>query len=127
MRHESSAAPRAEAFLRALCSSRVTSGLHDIIVNLFSPIVFAHRLLSTQDVIDACLFEPGEWLPPDKSASVPEVPLVDRSGLATPCGLLVNELVNAPTSTLKPIESLLELAQASNKRGRVNAPRIATL
>ena len=65
----------------------------------------------SQDVVDAALFEPGEWLPPGGISSISEAPVADRALLATPCGLLLNELVHAPAATLRPIEAMLELAQ----------------
>lgn len=64
-----------------------------------------------QAVLDAALFEPGEWLPATGAPPLAEAPAADRAALGTPCGLLLNELVHAPAATLRPLESMLELAQ----------------
>ena len=50
-----------------------------------------------QDVLDAVLFEPGMWQAAhvkEPTACIP--PPEGRLHLATPCGLLVNELVQSP-------------------------------
>ena len=47
-----------------------------------------------QEVLDAALFEPGGWQP-DAPKPMPEtVPAPDRACLATPCGLLFQELTH---------------------------------
>ena len=60
-----------------------------------------------QVVLDACLFEPGQWQR-DQEKSLPEtVPAATRDHLATPCGLLFNELVHAPDLLLEAIEAMV--------------------
>lgn len=62
-----------------------------------------------QEVLDSCLFEPGQWQA-DLSKAVPtQIPPPNRSHLATSCGLLFNELVYSPKNVITSIEKMLEL------------------
>ena len=74
-----------------------------------------HALSSVrmQEVLEAALFEPGAWhgaahRPPP--THVPPTPEERAIVLATPLGLLFNELVHAPTLLLDPLERLLDMA-----------------
>ena len=60
-----------------------------------------------QDVLDACLFEPGPWLP-DAPVPTPTMIPASREHLATPCGLLLNELVKSPEFTLTSIQRIVD-------------------
>ena len=54
-----------------------------------------------QAVIDACLFEPGLWEPPSGKEMPEYVPARTRGHLATPLGLLFNELLASPRNILQ--------------------------
>jgi hypothetical protein len=59
-----------------------------------------------QDVLDACLFEPGLWQA-SYEKSVPEaVPSNDQSLLSTPTGLLFNELIHAPGHVVDAVDRM---------------------
>jgi hypothetical protein len=65
-----------------------------LLLSFFRDAARIHALDSPdlQGVVDAALFEPGEWqsLP---SKSMPEfIPAPVRDHMSTPCGLLVNEM-----------------------------------
>ena len=47
-----------------------------------------------QEVLDAALFEPGGWQPNAPKPMPETVPAPDRACLATPCGLLFQELTH---------------------------------
>jgi hypothetical protein len=67
--------------------------------------------LQIQNIIDSVVFEPGQWHPPNKEKIMPAVvPSEDRTFLATPLGLLFNELKMSPEVILKPLAQLLECA-----------------
>ncbi|CAM9378337.1 unnamed protein product [Chrysoparadoxa australica] len=62
-----------------------------------------------QEVLDAALFEPGQWQP--EEPPVPSVvPADNRDHLATPCGLLFNELLKSPQVLLSSLEVMLTTA-----------------
>ena len=64
-----------------------------------------------QRTLDAALFEPGEWQPPDKPKAAPLViPGPDRDHLATPAGCLLQELTHSPAAILTSVKALLENA-----------------
>ena len=66
---------------------------------------------SLQAIADACLFEPGPWRPPEPLPSLPEaIPAAEQALRASPCGLLVNELVHAPQPLLEGVAGMLERA-----------------
>lgn len=59
-------------------------------------------------MLDAALFEPGEWQPAAAVKEVKEVPMAQRDVFATDAGLLMNELQFAPEGLLSHV---LELAR----------------
>lgn len=66
------------------------------------------RSKSLRDVLDSALFEPACYLPLNICGKVPEqVPAEDRALLATPYGLLVNELHHSPEPLLSSVTALL--------------------
>ena len=69
------------------------------------------RSKSLRDVLDSALFEPGRYLPLSMDGKVPEmVPSENPRLLATPYGLLVNELHRSPEPLLQSIVTLLKQA-----------------
>jgi len=61
-----------------------------------------------QGVIDACLFEPSLYQSEIDAQSPPDtVPVKNRSSLATPAGLLFNELQRCPHVVLAAIEDMI--------------------
>ena len=78
--------------LRFFCAPEMTTALADE---------------QLQGMLDAVLFEPGSWQP-DVEISCPEqVPAPNRKHLATPLGLLFNELQKSPDSVLVAVGKLL--------------------
>lgn len=64
-----------------------------------------------QAVIDCALFEPGYWLPKDSFIETMTVPVKNRrEHLATPCGLLFNELQHSPEGVLQCLTDLLDIS-----------------
>ena len=66
-----------------------------------------------QEVLEAALFEPGAWQEEPRRRPPTHVPLAQSERatvLATPLGLLFNELVHSPTLLLDPLERLLDMA-----------------
>ncbi|CAL1139151.1 unnamed protein product [Cladocopium goreaui] len=65
-----------------------------------------------QVVLDAALFEPGQWQSPtDLLKSPPDtVPAADRRHLATAAGLLFNELMRSPQAVVHAVLCLLQVA-----------------
>eukprot|EP00667_Euglena_gracilis_P000067 EG_transcript_67 len=70
----------------------------------------ALRCEALQEVLDACLFEPGLWQPPGPKKTADCIPAPGRDHLATPSGLLFNELQKSPSTTLQAIEDMLTFA-----------------
>jgi hypothetical protein len=62
-----------------------------------------------QKVLDACLFEAGQWQPLDFVPASNYVPAKNRDHLATPAGLLFNELKNAPVGLLETLSAIFEM------------------
>lgn len=62
-----------------------------------------------QEVLDSCLFEPGQWQSEISKAVPTQIPPPNRSHLATSCGLLFNELVYSPRNVITSVEKMLEL------------------
>ena len=62
------------------------------------------------DVLDAALFEPGAWQPDAPKAMPKTVPAETRDHLATPVGLLCQELTHSPVLLLASLQSLLDNA-----------------
>jgi hypothetical protein len=63
-----------------------------------------------REVLDACLFEPGLWSSPGVPRPATTIPAPDRRELATPCGLLFNELRCAPAALVGTLDAILENA-----------------
>lgn len=64
-----------------------------------------------QKILDAVLFESGDWLAPDQKRSIPtQVPSTNRDFLKTSYGLLLNELLRAPEVILTAVMELLEFS-----------------
>jgi hypothetical protein len=61
-----------------------------------------------QEVLDSCLFEPGDWQEEYRPTVPSTIPVVDRRSLATPLGLLFNELHHSPDILVDSIERMLE-------------------
>lgn len=63
-----------------------------------------------RDVLDACLFEPGLWRPPFEANALilTTVPAPDRRALATPSGLLFNELCCSPAGLVGALDAFLD-------------------
>eukprot|EP00966_Prymnesium_polylepis_P316201 7306084-Prymnesium_polylepis.1 len=65
-------------------------------------------------VLEAAIFEPGAWQETPERRVPAEIPARDPEGraqvLATPLGLLLNELRVAPQLVLEPLERLLAMA-----------------
>lgn len=64
---------------------------------------------SLQEVLDACLFEPGPWREDYSSECAAKVPAESRRHLSTPCGLLFNELQQSPAGVLRPLMEMIDL------------------
>ncbi|KOO22777.1 conserved unknown protein [Chrysochromulina tobinii] len=63
-----------------------------------------------QQMLDAALYEPGEWHPDVPKVAPTTVPTMDRSVLATPAGLLFNELTHSPAASVAAIVTIVENA-----------------
>ena len=63
-----------------------------------------------QQLLDAALFEPGAWQPDAPKAMPKTVPAETRDHLATPVGLLCQELTHSPVLLLASLQSLLDNA-----------------
>jgi hypothetical protein len=59
-----------------------------------------------QDVLDACLFEPGLWQASKEKAFPESVPSNDPALLSTPVGLLFNELIQAPGHVVDAVDRM---------------------
>ena len=79
-----------------------------------------------QGVLDACFFEPGPWQPPGTVDVPPEVPAPSRAHMATPCGLLLHELSNAPAPLIDAAEEILAMTLELDT-GRHDSPCAAGL
>ena len=63
-----------------------------------------------QQMLDAALFEPGEWQP-DVRRNLPTViPDVERTHLKTPAGCLFNELTHAAAPSISAVSTILDNA-----------------
>ena len=60
--------------------------------------------------VEACLFEPGPWLPDRPCRRVDAIPATHRDHLRTPCGALFNELALAPIPCVDAIHEILARA-----------------
>ena len=74
----------------------------------------ALKTKSLQLIVDAALFEPGNWKPSDFTEIITEVPVVDRDKLhmllSTPHGTLFNEIAKSPDVLTSCIIKMLERA-----------------
>jgi hypothetical protein len=68
----------------------------------------ALRCRNLQEVLDAALFEPGQWQFFDTKPLITEIPAETRDHLCTPVGLLFNELIMSPDLVLSSIRTMLE-------------------
>jgi hypothetical protein len=66
------------------------------------------RTRSIQEVLDAALFEPGQWKEEDTLACPTVVPAPSRAHLCTTVGLLFNEIIMAPHVILNSVKTMLE-------------------
>ena len=81
-----------------------------LLLNFFSNEVRLKTLRNKemQEVLDAAMFEPGQWKS-DHDISLPSIiPAADRNHLCTPVGLLFNEIVMSPNVILTAILEMLE-------------------
>ncbi len=63
-----------------------------------------------QEVLDAALFEPGRWQPNTPKEMPEHIPAPSRAHLATPAGLLFQELTHSPAVLLGCLQALLDNA-----------------
>ena len=61
-------------------------------------------------MLDSCLFEPGAWSLSALNEAPTLIPDLSRATLSTPCGLLVNELVQSPKELMGHVRRILDLA-----------------
>jgi hypothetical protein len=62
-----------------------------------------------QEVVDSCLFEPGLWQASRQKAPLTTIPSKDGDGrehMATPLGLLFNELLHAPEHIIDAVDRM---------------------
>ena len=60
-------------------------------------------------ILDAAIFEPGQFKPNDINLDIPtSVPAINRNHLFTPVGLLFNEIILSPQVILTAIQTMLE-------------------
>ncbi|CEL97859.1 unnamed protein product [Vitrella brassicaformis CCMP3155] len=74
-----------------------------------------------QGVVAAALFEPGGWCSSSNPSPPTQVPTLSAAHIATPLGLLLNELTHSPATTLTAIDRLLQLAMDKDT-GRYKSP-----
>ena len=68
----------------------------------------ALRNKDMQEVLDAAMFEPGQWKC-DYDIPLPtQIPAPERDHLCTPVGLLFNELVMSPNAVMASVSHMLE-------------------
>ena len=82
-----------------------------LLLNFFSVESRLQALRNTelQEVLDAAIFEPGQFKPNDDKLEIPlNVPAVNRNHLFTTTGLLFNEIIMSPQVILTSIQSMLE-------------------
>jgi hypothetical protein len=66
------------------------------------------RSKALQEILDAAIFEPGQWRE-DPLINCPTiVPAPDRKHLCTAAGLLFNEIIKCPSVVLSSVSSMLE-------------------
>jgi hypothetical protein len=81
-----------------------------LLLNFFSNEVRlkALRNKDLQEVLDAAMFEPGQWKSDHDVAQPSQIPAADRDHLCTPVGLLFNEVIMSPNVILVAILQMLE-------------------
>ena len=62
--------------------------------------------LHTGTLVRAILFEPRQWVPPQGRTKIEEIP-TNAANLATPFGLLMNEVLFSPRATVEPLLQML--------------------
>ena len=86
-----------------------------LLITFFSTEDRIHKLQSPElrNILDSVLFEPGKYLPVDMGGVEPlMVPTIHKDLLATPYGLLLNEMYRSPESLLRAVLALLKNALA---------------
>lgn len=68
----------------------------------------ALRTFKIQEVLDAALFEPGQWQEKYEKFCPTEVPAPNRDHLCTAAGLLFNELVMSPKIVFQSVYEMLD-------------------
>jgi hypothetical protein len=81
-----------------------------LLLNFFSSEarIKALRCADLQEVLDAAMFEPGQFKESSGVTLPPCIPSLDRNHLCTPVGLLFNEIILAPNVVLAAIQQMLE-------------------
>ena len=81
-----------------------------LLLNFFSNEVRLKTLRNRdmQEVLDAAMFEPGQWKSDFEILLPSAIPAADRNHLCTPVGLLFNEIVMSPNVILSAILEMLE-------------------
>ena len=81
-----------------------------LLLNFFSNEVRlkALRNREMQEVLDAAMFEPGQWKSEYEIPLPSQIPAMDRDHLCTPVGLLFNEIVMSPNIILATVLHMLE-------------------
>jgi len=100
-----------------------------LVLTFFSTEDRIHALRSTelQKVLDSALFEPGRYQPDHLALREPqEVPTSEKPLLATPYGLLLNELHRSPQLVLQSVIRLLQLA-LSLDTGTVHSSTVSVI
>jgi hypothetical protein len=71
-------------------------------------LLYNNRSEDLQEVVDAAVFEPATWQSPGmaRTPKPTTVPAPTRDHLATPCGLLFNELLRSPTVLLDSLDKV---------------------
>ena len=83
-----------------------------LLLRFFSEPSHVHALGSPklQAALDAVLFEPGLWQEASVKTAPQRIPAPNRAHLATPAGILFNELTRSPTAICESILALTGLA-----------------
>jgi hypothetical protein len=68
----------------------------------------ALRNKELQEVLDAAMFEPGQWKEEYQIPLPAQIPAPDRDHLCTPVGLLFNEIIMSPNVILAAVLQMLE-------------------
>jgi len=93
-----------------------------LLLRFFAQPSHLHALGSVklQAALDAALFEPGLWQAEPHKRLPRQIPGPDRAHLATPAGVLFNELVMSPHAVTEPVLKLVVLAMELDS-GRYSA------